>query len=230
MAAYAPEKSAASSATRTGPRGPAPSSASAQRLNMRPNEAVENGNANLTNRPQTMDDRRNLRHEYRGLIDKITNTRGELQNSSDNNAKTLTSYLDSAEKLFKKVKTPREAAMDVEFMRTASEVALKQASGLGSGTQALDSGAVLTALQERLENPNLLAQWIRTALPLTSPSATFLYGPLDSEVKEKEKKQIVRHKDVIEERKKLGKVRFALTFGNRRNFDRIFFFLFLFFT
>jgi hypothetical protein len=55
--------------------------------------------------------------------------------------------------------------------------------------------------------PNLLAEWIRTALPLTSPSATFLYGPLDAEVKEKEKKQIVRHKDVIEERKKLGKVR-----------------------
>jgi hypothetical protein len=58
------------------------------------------------------------------------------------------------------VKAPREAAMDVEFMRTASEVALKQASSLGSGTQALDSDMVLAALKERLDDVRFLHNFV----------------------------------------------------------------------
>jgi hypothetical protein len=50
--------------------------------------------------------------------------------------------------------------MDVEFMRTASEVALKQASSLGSGTQALDSDMVLAALKERLDDVRFLHNFV----------------------------------------------------------------------
>jgi hypothetical protein len=59
MAGYAPDRNAVDSAAGRGGGVGA-------------NDAGDDGDANLPNRPQTMDDRRNLRHEYRGLIDKIT--------------------------------------------------------------------------------------------------------------------------------------------------------------
>lgn len=43
--------------------------------------------------------------------------------------------------------------MDVELIRIASEIGLRQAAGLASGTQILDSGAVLAALTEKIEGP-----------------------------------------------------------------------------
>lgn len=120
--------------------------------------------------------------------------RGELESGTAKASHRLANVLKSADALFPHgslyfpfqhcardfanlltlpvVRAPREAAMDVELLKHASEIGMKQAASLGSGTQTFDAGTVLATLKDIFDGPVLFISPLRVtnAFPDSFPS------------------------------------------------------------
>lgn len=96
------------------------------------------GPADLQNDDHDPGLRREIRSKYRDLINSVQQNREDMLNPSNNK---LTEVLEEANKLFKDVRQPREAALDAQLLVVATDLGKEKASQLFAEGTAFDPTA-----------------------------------------------------------------------------------------
>jgi hypothetical protein len=136
---------------------------------------------------QSAKERQLLRQQYRLLIESTSEKKDEYISPYSEGLKSALSIGDD---LFGTVTTPREAALDTEFLTVASQLGAEQSTRLESGVSRYTiEGYVnkLLGMWENQENEKIEEfhhQHVQSMF-VTTPSRNFLYGPLHKEVKKR---------------------------------------------
>ncbi|KAI8910936.1 Nse4 C-terminal-domain-containing protein [Gorgonomyces haynaldii] len=137
---------------------------------------------------QTLDEKRLLRMEYRSIIQE---TEAEQQNLVLGDAQWIMSKLDQAERLFGSVETVQEATLDSQLLLLSAEISNKKIQKMGMGGFSFeeyidrlkqlsrsDTGLDWTLLAEKTQKHCRMA-----------PKPSFMYGPLEIQLKERTVRQ-----------------------------------------
>ncbi|GAM21991.1 hypothetical protein SAMD00019534_051660 [Acytostelium subglobosum LB1] len=156
------------------------------------------GSCNMSNK-QTTNERRQIRREYRLLIQDTQSKRQDLIQPENNG---LSELLKKGEDIYSRVQHPREAALDSELLSLASQLGLEQSQKFKVTFNSFDSEGFITRVRDHLmqlsEDNDVNEQgWNRFGQAVnehynTVPEFDFMYGPMNIEIVEKQRKQIQR--------------------------------------
>jgi len=161
---------------------------------------------------QSINERRTIRKKYRHLIQTTTASRLEMIRPESD---SLQKAVNKGDTFYQRVKNPREAVLDSEFMSITSQYGAEQARALQTGFKAFEPLDFINAVKHRLSGRNRFQEneneeneedpreynWTsfgRMALHYcaTAPLLHFMYGSLNIEhLQKKERKKTVREKD-----------------------------------
>lgn len=133
--------------------------------------------------------RRKLRQKYRNLMN---STSAAKQSLVDPQSDGLLDALHEVNRLFLKVQTPREAALDAELVGQVSTLAVEQAAKLSTGFRTWSPASFFTKLLAKFKPYTDPFDW--TALGATvapvlasTPTISFMSGPVKLQEPEKKK-------------------------------------------
>jgi len=162
---------------------------------------------------QNQHERRSIRKNYRGLIQKITDSKAEyIRPESDG----LIHALEKGDELYQTVKNTREAALDSEFLSIASQVGLERTRRLRTLFKAFEIDEFVVRVRAHLQggdannnNVDDSTEYVSqegnwkaigqrdtcSAVFQSTPLVDFMYGPLSIEpIQKKARKKTVREK------------------------------------